>query len=87
MAAEVEIGQLKKIMWYLSMVNSSTMQHNTQVYQARVPFYDKMLVFFFSKVLELTQLDYLVNLFFFFWDYRQININIKISSFFTFLFI
>ena len=40
--AEVEIGQLKKIMWY-----SSTMQHNTRVHQAHVPFYDKMLFFFF----------------------------------------
>ena len=75
---EVEIGQLKKIMWYSSMVNSSTMQHNTRVYQARVPFYNKMLFKkkkIISKVLELTKLEYLVN--FFFWDYRQININIK----------
>ena len=32
--SKVEIGQLKKIMWYSSMVNLSTMQHNTRVYQA-----------------------------------------------------
>ena len=36
--AKLEFVRLKKIMWYLSFVNSSTMQHNTQVYQARVPF-------------------------------------------------
>ena len=57
--AKVEIGQLKKIMWYSSMVNSSTMQHNT-----RVPFYNKMF-FFFPTVLELGELEYLVNFFFF----------------------
>ena len=36
--AELEFVRLKKIMWYLSLVNSSTMQHSTQVYQAQVPF-------------------------------------------------
>ena len=40
-----------------------------------------------SKVLELTKLEYLVNVFFFLGDYQQININIKISRFFMFLFI
>ena len=44
------------------------------------------MVFLFSTILELGYLEYLVN-FFFFWDYQKININIKISSFFTFLFI
>ena len=36
------------------------------------------------NLLELTKLEYLVT--FFFLDYQQININIKISSFFMFLF-
>ena len=111
--AKVEIGQLKKIMWYSSMVNSSTMQHNTRVpfynkmfffsystraHQARVPWkpffwglsknkHKHKMMFFFSTVLDLGELEYLVNFFFFFWDYQKININIKISSFFTFLFI
>ena len=30
--AELEFLQLKKIMWYSSLVNSSTMQHSTRVY-------------------------------------------------------
>ena len=37
--AELEFVRLKKIMWYSSSVNSSTMQHSTRVYQARVPFF------------------------------------------------
>ena len=53
---EMEIGQLKKIIWYLSMVNSSTMQHNTRVYQALVPFYNKMLYFFFFLFLRYSSL-------------------------------
>ena len=44
-------------MWYSSMVNSSTMQHNTRVYQVRAPFYNKNA--FFSIVLELGELEYL----------------------------
>ena len=32
--AELEFVRLKKIMWYSSLVNSSTMQHNTLLYQA-----------------------------------------------------
>ena len=39
--AKLEFVRLKKIMWYSSLVNSSTMQHNTRVYQARVPFIKK----------------------------------------------
>ena len=61
--AEVEIGQLKNIMWYSSMVNSSTMQQNTRVHQARVPFYNKM--FFFLQYSSFSELEYLVNFFFF----------------------
>ena len=30
--AELEFVRLKKIMWYSSLVNSSTMQHSTRVY-------------------------------------------------------
>ena len=77
--AEVEIGQLKNIMWYSSMVNSSTMQQNTRVHQARVPFYNKM--FFFLQYSSFSELEYLVN-FFFFGDYQKININIKWFFFF-----
>ena len=40
---ELEFVRLKKIMWYLSLVNSSTMQHSTRVYQTRVSF----IIFFF----------------------------------------
>ena len=29
---ELEFGRLKKIMWYSSLVNSSSMQHSTRVY-------------------------------------------------------
>ena len=58
--------RLKKIMWYSSLVNSSTMQHNTRVYQARVPFINKMQK---KKknytVLEFGKLEYCVNFFFF----------------------
>ena len=82
---EVEIGQLKKIMWYSSMVNSSTMQHNTRVYQARVPFYNKML--FFSTVLEHGELEYLVNfynkmLFFFSTVLEHGELNYLVNFFF-----
>ena len=35
--------QLKNIMWYSILVNSSTMQHSTWVYQARVPLKKKKL--------------------------------------------
>ena len=38
---ELKFKRLKKIMWYSSMVNSSTMQHSTRGYQARVPFKEK----------------------------------------------
>ena len=63
--AELEFVRLKKIMWNSSLVNSSTMQHNTRVHQARVPFYNKMLFFLFiSKVLELTELEFLITFFF-----------------------
>ena len=58
------------------------MQHNTRVYQARVPFINKMQKKFISTVLEFTKLEYCVIFFFFFWDNQQINIKIKISSFF-----
>ena len=67
--AKLEFGRLKKIMWYSSLVNSSTMQHSTRVYQTRVSF----IIFFFFL--------------FWFGDNQQINIKIKISSFFMFLFI
>ena len=39
--AELKFKRLKKIMWYSSLVNSSTMQHSTRVYQAQVPFKKK----------------------------------------------
>ena len=39
--AKLEFVRLKKIMWYSSLVNSSTTQHSTRVYQARVPFIKK----------------------------------------------
>ena len=76
--------EIKKIMWYSSMVNSSTMQHNTRVYQARVPFYNKMLFFFFLLFLQYSispssstlQTFYFI-LFLGGGDYQQININIK----------
>ena len=77
--AEVEIGQLKNIMWYSSMVNSSTMQQNTWVHQAWVPFYNN---FFFLQYSSFSELEYLVNFFFFFGDYQKININIKWFFFF-----
>ena len=38
---ELEFVRLKKFMWYSSLVNSSTMQHRTRIYQARVPFIKK----------------------------------------------
>ena len=34
---ELEFVRLKKIMWYSSLVNSSTMQHITRVYHTQVP--------------------------------------------------
>ena len=43
---------------------------------------NKKCVYLISKVLELSMLEYLVNFLLVFWDYRQININIKISRFF-----
>ena len=59
------------------------MQHNTQVYQARVPFINKMQKIFISTVLDFTKLEYRVIFFFFlFGDKQQINIKIKISNFF-----
>ena len=73
---EFLISSVKKIMWYSSLVNSSTMQHNTRVYQARVPFKKKKNY----TVLQFGKLEYCV--IFFFWDNQQINIKIKISSFF-----
>ena len=51
--AELEFVRLKKIMWYSSLVNSSTMQHSTQVYQARVPFINKMQKILFLWYLSL----------------------------------
>ena len=42
---KLEFVRLKKIMWYSSLVNSSTMQHNTRVYQARAPFIKKNYVY------------------------------------------
>ena len=55
------------------------MQHSTRVYQARVPFIKKNYT-----VLEFGKLKYYVIFFFFFLfgDNQQINIKIKISSFF-----
>ena len=58
--AELEFVRLKKIMWYSSLVNSSSMQHNTWVYQARIPFINKIMFMFISMVLELGELEYLV---------------------------
>ena len=76
--AKVEIGQLKKIMWYSSMVNSSTMQHNT-----RVPFYNKM--FFFLQYSSFSELEYLVN-FFFFWGLSKNKHKHKMVFFFFYSF-
>ena len=76
--AELKFVGLKKIMWYSSLVNSSTMQHNTRVYQARVPLKKKKKIY---TILEFGKLEYCV-IFFFFWDNQQINIKIKKSSFF-----
>ena len=58
------------------------MQHSTQVYQARVPFIYKKKKNY--TVLEFGKLKYYVIFFFFFLfgDNQQINIKIKISSFF-----
>ena len=72
--------RLKKIMWYSSLVNSSTMQHSTRVYQARIPLIKKKNY----TVLEFGKPKYCVIffLFFFFWHNQQINIKIKISSLF-----
>ena len=39
--AELEFVRLKNVIWYSSLVNSSTMQHSTRVYQAQVPFIKK----------------------------------------------
>ena len=77
---ELEFVRLKKIMWYSSLVNSSTMQHSTRVYQARVPFFKNKKKIY--TILEFGKLEYCVIFFFFFWDNQQINIKIKISSFF-----
>ena len=60
--AELEFVQLKNIMWYSSLVNSRTMQHSTQVYQARVPFIYKKKNY---TVLEFGKLKYYVIFFFF----------------------
>ena len=43
--AELEFVRLKKIMRYSSLVNLSSMQHNTRVYQARAPFIKKNYVY------------------------------------------
>ena len=62
------------------------MQHSTRVYQAQVPLKKKKIY----TVLEFGKLEYCVNFFFFFFflfgDNQQINIKIKINSFFMFLF-
>ena len=60
--AELEFVWLKQIMWYSSLVNSSTMQHNARVYQARVPLKKKKNY----TVLKFGKLDYCVIFFFFF---------------------
>ena len=71
--AELEFMWLKKIMWYLSLVNSSTMQHSTRVYQAWVPFIIKKKKKIYT-VLEFGKLEYYVNfLFFFFFCLGIIN--------------
>ena len=62
--AELEFVRLKNIMWYSSLVNSRTMQHSTQVYQARVPFIYKKKKNY--TVLEFTKLKDCVNFFFIF---------------------
>ena len=60
--------------------------HSTRVYRAHVPF--KKIKKKIYTVLELGKLEYCVIFFFFlFGDKQQINIKIKISSFFMFLFI
>ena len=51
--AELKFVRLKKIMWYSSLVNSSTMQHSTRVYQARVPFINKMQKILFLRYSSL----------------------------------
>ena len=51
--AELEFVRLKKIMWYSSLVDSSTMQHNTRIYQARVPFINKMQKILFLRYSSL----------------------------------
>ena len=73
--------RLKKIMWYSSLVNSSTMQHNNWVYQARVPFINKMQKILFLRYSSLP-CKFFFFFFFLFGDHQQINIKIKISSFF-----
>ena len=49
--AELEFMRLKKIMWYSSLVNLSTMQHSTRVYQARVSFIKKKKKLHSTRVL------------------------------------
>ena len=63
------------------------MQHNTRVYQARVPFILKKKKIY--TVLKFGKLEYCIIFFFvfgfvlfLFGDNQQINIKIKISSFF-----
>ena len=66
--AELEFVRLKKIMWYSSLVKSSTMQHNTQVYQTRIPFikFKKKKKKIYT-VLEFGKLEYcIIYLFIFF---------------------
>ena len=59
--AELEFVRLKKIMQYLSLVNSSTMQNSTRVYQARVPFKKKKKL----HNIEFGKLEYCIIFFFF----------------------
>ena len=57
------------------------MQHSTRVYQARVPLNKKKKKKIYTA-LKFGKLEYCVIFFFLFGDNQQINIKIKISSFF-----
>ena len=83
---------LKKCHCYSSLVNSSSMQHNTRAYQSQVLCKYKIernALFFSLVVLELSKLEFLViwnssllslsSLYLFF---NNQQINIKISNFF-----
>ena len=79
----------KNATWNSSLVNSSSMQHNTRTYHTRVlckyktRAYCSFLFFFYgTRVPCNMELEFLI--LFFFSDNQQININIKISNFFSF---